>query len=289
MPMLENQHLLVLRSVLFAPATRADVLAKLPRSQPDAAIIDLEDGVSVQAKDAARGIARSAAEQLASSHPQLPVFVRLNAVGTPWFVDDIAQALTPSLTGVVLPKYESLEQLEQLHHALEQQGLERLVVMVGIETALGVERVGQTLQAPLVAAYFGAEDFIADMGGERTAEGLEVLYARSRVVLAARLAGISALDQIVTDFHDDSRFITEVTQARALGYTGKLCIHPSQVVLANQYLRPTAHEIERAQRLLDAYQQAQANNQGVIVFEGQMVDLPLVKRAQTILAQSLNS
>lgn len=284
--MLEKQHPLVPRSVLFAPATRADVLAKLPRSQPDAAIIDLEDGVPFQAKDTARGIARSAAETLASSHPQLLLFVRINAVGTPWFADDIAQALTPSLTGVVLPKYESLEQLEQLYQALVEQGLGQLVVMAGIETALGVERVGQTLRAPIATAYFGAEDFIADMGGERTTEGLEVLYARSRVALAARLAGIPALDQVVTDFHDDARFITEAIQARALGYAGKLCIHPSQVPLANQYLRPASHEIDRAQRLLDAYQQAQADNQGVIVFEGQMVDLPMVKRAQTLLAQS---
>ena len=188
MPMMENQRPLVLRSVLFAPATRADVLAKLPRSQPDAAIIDLEDGVPFQAKDTARGIAKSAAETLTSSHPQLFLFVRINAVGTPWFADDVAQALTPSLTGVVLPKYESLEQLEQLHQALVEQGLGQLVVMAGIETALGVERVSQTLHAPIAAAYFGAEDFIADMGGERTTEGLEVLYARSRVALAARLA-----------------------------------------------------------------------------------------------------
>jgi len=286
MPMIDNQHSLVLRSVLFAPATRADVLAKLPRSQPDAAIIDLEDGVSFQAKDAARSIARSAVETLAASHPQIHWFVRINAIGTPWFVEDVAQALTPSLTGVVLPKYESLEQLELLSSALEQQGLGQLVVMAGIETALGVEKASQTLQSPIVAAYFGAEDFIADMGGERTTEGLEVLYARSRVVLAARLAGIPALDQVVTDFHDDARFITEAAQARALGYSGKLCIHPSQVALANQYLRPSSHEVDRSQRLLDAYQQAQANNQGVIVFDGQMVDMPMVKRAQTILAQS---
>lgn len=286
MSMLENQQPLALRSVLFAPATRADVLAKLPRSQPDAAIIDLEDGVAVQAKDAARAIARSAAEKLALSHPQLRLFVRINAIGTPWFDEDIALALIPSLTGVVLPKYESLEQLERLSHALREQGLGQLVVIAGIETALGVERVSQMLHAPIVAAYFGAEDFIADMGGERTTEGLEVLYARSRVVLAARLAGILALDQVVTDFHDDSRFIAEAAQAHALGYAGKLCIHPSQVALANQYLRPSSQEIERSQRLLDAYQQAQAENRGVIVFEGQMVDLPMVKRAQTILAQS---
>jgi len=285
MPMLDNHHSLVLRSVLFAPATRADVLAKLPRSQPDAAIIDLEDGVPFQAKDAARGIARIAVENLTVSHPQVRWFVRLNAVGTPWFADDVAQTLTPLLTGVVLPKYESLEQLEHLCSMLERQELGHLVVMVGIETARGVERVSQTLQAPIGAAYFGAEDFIADMGGERTEEGLEVLYARSRVVLATRIAGIPALDQIVTDFHNNSRFITEAVQAHALGYTGKLCIHPSQVPLANHHFSPSLPEIDHAQRLLDAYQQAQAENQGVIVFEGQMVDLPMVRRAQMILAQ----
>lgn len=285
--MIEQQQPLVLRSVLFAPATRAEILAKLPRSQPDAAIIDLEDGVPVQAKDVARGIARTAAENLTASHPHIHWFVRLNAVGTPWFDDDVAQALTPSLTGVVLPKYESLEQLERLRSAFEQQGLGHLAVIAGIETALGVEQVGHTLHAPLIATtYFGAEDFIADMGGERTKEGMEVFYARSRVVLAARLANIPALDQVVTDFHDDARFLTEAAQARALGYAGKLCIHPAQVPLANQLFRPAPQEVERAQRLLDAYQQAQATNQGVIVFEGQMVDLPMMKRAQSILAQN---
>lgn len=284
--MLENHQPLVLRSVLFAPATRADILAKLPRSQPDAAIIDLEDGVPVQAKDAARGIARTAAENLTVSYPQIHWFVRINAIGTPWFAGDVAEALLPSLTGAVLPKYESLEQLELLRSALEQHGLAHLVVIAGIETALGVERVGQTLYAPIATAYFGAEDFIGDMGGERTREGLEVFYARSRVVLAARLANIPALDQVVTDFHDNARFTGEAAQARALGYAGKLCIHPAQVSLANQIFRPAPQEVERAQRLIDAYQQAQITNQGVIVFEGQMVDLPMVKRAQALLAQS---
>lgn len=285
MPLLNN-HPLLLRSALFAPATRAELLHKLPRSRPDAAVIDLEDGVPPDGKEAARSIAHAGAEKLAASHPQLHLFVRINAVGTPWFVDDIVQALPPVLTGIVLPKYESLDQLDRLRQVLRQQGLERLVVLAGFETALGVERVGQLLHAPIVAAYFGAEDFIADMGGERTEHGLEVLYARSRVVLAARIAGIPALDQVVVNFHDDQRFIAEATQARALGYTGKLCIHPSQVPLAHRVFSPGPQEVARARRLLTAYQQAQAEGRGVIVFEGQMVDTPMVRRAQTILAQS---
>jgi citrate lyase subunit beta/citryl-CoA lyase len=277
---------LVLRSALFAPATRAELLRKLPRSRPDAAIFDLEDGVSTDAKEDARGIARSIAEELAASFPQLRLFVRINAVGTPWFAGDIAGALSPKLTGIVLPKYESLDQLTLVEEALKQQELAHLVVIAGLETAAGVERAGNILRAPIAATYFGAEDFIADMGGERTEAGLEVLYARSRVVLAARVAGIQALDQVVVNFHDDQRFTTEAAQARSLGYSGKLCIHPAQVPLAQQAFSPTPQEIDDARRLLEAYQLAQSKQQGVIVFEGQMVDLPLVRRAEHILARS---
>lgn len=286
MPSLNISQPLVLRSVLFAPATRAELLRKLPRSQPDAAIIDLEDSVPPEAKELARGIAHSVAEELAASFAQLRLFVRVNAVGTPWFADDVAQALAPGLVGIVLPKYESPDQLEQVCAALKQQGQAHLVVIAGLETAIGVERAADILRAPIVAAYFGAEDFIADMGGERTEAGFEVHYARSRVALAARVAGVQALDQVVVNFHDDQRFVTEARLARQLGYTGKMCIHPAQVPLAHQVFSPTPQEVERARRLLDAYKQAQAEQQGVIVFEGQMVDLPLVRRAESILARS---
>jgi len=278
-------HLPILRSALFAPATRADLLRKLPCSQPDVAIIDLEDGVSSDAKERARSIARSMTQELATTAPQLRLFTRINAVGTSWFAGDIDSALSPELTGIVLPKYESLDQLALVYGVLKQQGLGHLNVLVGIETAQGVAQVEQILRPPIAAVYFGAEDFIADMGGERTEAGLEVLYARSRVVLAARVAGMQTLDQVVVNFHDDDRFVTEATQARALGYTGKLCIHPAQVPLAHRTFSPTPQEVERARRLLDAYQQAQSEQQGVIVFEGQMVDLPLVRRAESILAR----
>jgi citrate lyase subunit beta/citryl-CoA lyase len=279
---------LVLRSALFAPATRAEMLRKLPRSQPDAAIFDLEDGVpaSPGAKEAARGIARSVAEELAASFPELHLFVRINAASTPWFAGDIAEALSPKLTGIVLPKYEALDQLAQVEQALKQEGLAHLVVIAGLETAAGVERSTKILRAPIVAAYFGAEDFIADMGGERTEAGFEVLYARSRVVLAARVVGIQALDQVVVNFRDDQRFMAEAAQARSLGYGGKLCIHPAQVPLAHQAFSPTTQEIDYARRLLEAYQLAQAQQQGVIAFEGQMVDLPLVRHAENILARA---
>jgi citrate lyase subunit beta/citryl-CoA lyase len=134
------------------------------------------------------------------------------------------------------------------------------------------------------AAYFGAEDFIADMGGVRTRESREVLYGRSQVALAARLAGVPALDQVVTDFKDDAFFRSECADARALGYRGKLCIHPQQVALANAAFVPSPEEVDHARRLLRAYEKASAEGVAAIDFEGQMVDEPLASRARQILA-----
>jgi citrate lyase subunit beta/citryl-CoA lyase len=158
-------------------------------------------------------------------------------------------------------------------------------VLAGIETALGVADARILLAQPRVAAaYFGAEDFIADMGGIRSEGNMEVLYARSQVALAGRLAGVPTLDQVVTDFRNDGAFERETREARALGFRGKLCIHPRQVPLANAGFLPSPAEVEHARRLLLAYERASASGVAAIDFEGQMVDEPLAARARQILA-----
>jgi len=273
-----------LRSLLFAPATRPDMLAKLPRSNPDGVVVDLEDAVPVDAKDAARPGARAAAAELAVAHPGLAVFVRVNAVPTEWFAADVAEACPPELTGIVVPKLESTDQVGTAATALADAGLGHLCMIAGSETALGVERARELYQPPVVAGYFGAEDFVADMGGVRTEESTEVLYARSRVALAARIAGVLAVDQVVTAFGDADRFLSDAAQGRALGYSGKLCIHPAQVPLAHRAFSPTAEEVERAERLVAAYEEASARGVAAIAFEGQMVDEPLARHARAVLA-----
>ena len=122
------------------------------------------------------------------------------------------------------------------------------------------------------------------MGGIRTASNEEVLYARSAVALAARLGGVPLLDQVVTDFRDDDRFIAECAQARAIGYSGKLCINPGQVALANAAFIPSADEVDRARRLLEVYESATSEGLAAIDFEGQMVDEPLAVQARRIIA-----
>ena len=213
------------RSLLFVPGHRLELLAKVPRWQPDAVIIDLEDAVAEPDKDAAR----EAVAQADLDVPGSLVFVRVNTPGTPWHDHDVAACIGSGAASILLPKAEDPAVLVGLRQRLEGSGRE-IGLLLGIESALGIARARELLATPGVdGAYFGAEDFRADMGGRRSANGLEVLYARSEVVLAGRLAGVPVFDQAVMAVEDDAAFTADAEEGRALGYAGKLCIHPRQV------------------------------------------------------------
>ena len=275
-----------MRSLLTVPATRPDLAEKAPRSAPDALFLDLEDGVPPNAKESARPNAVDAARMLTREHPGIQVFVRVNGIATPWFAEDVATALVPELTGVVVPKLESAADVAVVGDALAAAGVGHLGILAGIESAAGVARAEEVLRGPVRWCYFGAEDFVADLGGTRTASNLEVLYARSRVAIAARLGDVHAIDQILADFRDDDRYLRDASEARALGYRGKLCIHPAQVVLAHDVFTPSAEEVEHARRLLAAYEAAAARGEATLDFEGEMVDEPMARRARTVLASA---
>ena len=272
-----------LRSLLFAPAVRPDLLRKMPRTGADAIVIDLEDATPPDAKDTGRVEMRSAVADLAG---QLPILVRVNDDTTPWHDDDLDSLPTEGLAGIVVPKIETIAGLDSLAARLNDRGLD-MPVIGGVETALGVADARPLLAHDVIsAAYFGAEDFIADLGGVRTASNDEVAYARAQVALAGRLADVTVIDQIVADFTDDDRCRRECLQARAMGYGGKLCIHPSQVAIANEAFLPSSEEIDRARRLLEAYDDAKAQGVASVAFEGQMVDEPVARQARRVLAQA---
>lgn len=271
-----------MRSLLFAPAVRPDLVAKLPRSRPGAGVIDLEDGVPKGRKDAARALIAGQIAGLLERDPAFAVCVRVNAPPTPWFAADMA-ALPAGLAAVVVPKLEHAGQLAQIERALADAGRDGLGVIAGIETARGVLDVRNLLDGPVTAAYFGAEDYVADLGGVRTRHSTEVLYARSRVALACRVAGIPCLDQVVVDIHDDDAFRADACQGRELGYTGKLCVHPGQVALADAAFLPSAGQVARARAMLDAATAAAREGQGVIVVDGAMVDEPMLRAARQLL------
>jgi citrate lyase subunit beta/citryl-CoA lyase len=266
------------RSLLFMPGTRADMIAKIARIVPDVAAVDLEDAVAPADKRSARDTAVAAIDALESDAPTT-VLVRVNPVGSPWFAADVAAAARCAAAGLVVPKLSRSQDLHELRQALAENNWTDALVVAGIETALGVADARPLLAGGLAGAYFGAEDYIADIGGQRTGEGKEVLYARSQVCLAAYLAGVPAIDEAVVGLGDDDFFLASAQAGRAIGYQGKICIHPRQVELAHQVFTPTPEEVAHAEAVLAA------GDAGVGVVDGQMVDIVHVKMAQSVLAR----
>jgi citrate lyase subunit beta / citryl-CoA lyase len=265
------------RSLLFVPGHRIELLAKVPRCQPDAVIVDLEDAVAEPDKETAREALAKADLAVAGS----PVIVRVNAPGTPWHDDDVAACIARSgVASVLVPKAEDPAVVAGLSRRLEASGSD-IGLLLGIESALGIARARELLATPGVdGAYFGSEDFLVDMGGRRTASGLELLYARSEVVLAGRLAGVPVIDQAVMAVDDDDAFGADAAAGRALGYAGKLCVHPRQVPLANAAFSPTDTEVAAARRVLEA------TAEGVAVLDGQMVDAVHIRMSRQVIERA---
>ena len=272
-------------SVLFCPATRPDRVAKMPATGADIGVVDLEDAVAPAGKDGARADCRAAVMALSAAAPGFAVAVRINKRGSDWYERDIEMLAGLAVAAVVLPKVESATDLADLRRHLAAAGQPDLPVMAGIETVLGVTAVERIVaEDPPRSVYFGAEDLAADLGGDRTEEGLEVLYARSHVALHARAAGVVPVDEVVVQLDDDARFLRDASQGRNLGYQGKLCLHPRQVPLAKSAFRASPAEVARSRRVLEAYDSVAAAGGGVLRLDGEMVDEPMIRRARQVLA-----
>ena len=271
-----------MRSMLFAPGNKYELLQKFSKIQPDIAIIDLEDAVPDSEKQVARENLQKYAQE---DKTAATTYVRVNALVSQHFEEDI-RSIPPQIAGIVIPKVNDASDIERATQAIERNSVSAKI-LVGIETVKGLMSVQDIFgTASVFAAYFGAEDYIHDLGGLRTDGNDEVLFARTQIGISSRLFGVPVVDQIVADFSDSERFMKEAQQAKSLGFTGKLCIHPSQVPLANQSFSSTPEEIQQAIELLKVYDEAVANGTASIVHNGQMVDEALAKQARRILSQS---
>lgn len=252
---------------LFVPADRPDRFAKAAASGADAVIIDLEDGVAPTAKVSARAA-------LAQSLPAATVIVRVNPPGTAWHEADIDLMHRLGAVGLMLPKAEDAAAVESVARRLRG---ERHVIPL-IETARGVHHAVEIAAAPGVTQLaFGPADYRNDIGCGEGPEAL--LFARSKLVLAARLAGIAApLDGPAFDFREPRQTAEEARHARSLGFGGKLCIHPAQVAWVKGAFRPSEAELAWARRVLAA-----EGGGGAANFDGTMIDAPVVERARRIL------
>ncbi|MFB6079739.1 MAG: CoA ester lyase [Haloferacaceae archaeon] len=270
------------RSLLFTPGDRPEMLRKAPTVGADAVAFDLEDAVAPARKREARETVRATLAD-PDFDPDCEVCVRVGDARA-----DVAAVVDEEvrLDAVVLPKAASAGDVEGLADLLAEAG-RRVPVIAIVESAAGVLAAREVAAAdPTDALCFGAEDLAADLGATRTAEGTEVLYAREHVLLAARAAGVGAIDTVYTDLDDEEGLRADAAFARDLGYDGKIAIHPAQVPIINGAFTPDPEQVEWARRVLDAREAADRDGRGVFTVDGEMIDAPLIARAERIVARA---
>ncbi|MFB1063244.1 CoA ester lyase [Natrinema sp. H-ect4] len=275
------------RSVLFTPGDRPEMCRKAPESGADVIIFDLEDAVAPQRKAEAREAVRDVLSD-PDFDPDCEVCVRVNAIdaaaGTA-AADDLEELLDDgedALESLMLPKVDSPDDVRALVDELDDHDAS-LPVFALLESAAGILAAAEIAAVPATAALaFGAEDLAADIGATRSAEGLEVCYARERVVLAAAANDCAAIDTLVTDFENEERLREDADRSVRYGYDGKLAIHPAQIGPINEAFTPSAEEREWADRVFEAKREADAEGRGVFAVDGEMIDAPLIARAERI-------
>jgi citrate lyase beta subunit len=285
------------RALLFMPADDAKKVSKGAGSGADAVIMDLEDGVALNAKVAARAAAAEALRTLDFGRSER--LIRLNACDTPQWRDDLLATVAARPDGYVLPKVQSATEVAQVDALLTQQEqahgwpMGGIALIAIIETALGVANVreiaAQRQHSPRLAALaFGAEDLAGSMGARRTLDGWETYYGRAAVVVHAKAFGLQALDTPFLALADADlpRLTDDTHTALTMGYDGKLAIHPKHIAPICAVFTPTADEVTAARRIVEAHEAHQAGGAGVFALDGRMVDMPIVRAAERVLARA---
>ena len=276
------------RSLLFVPATSEKKIERAFASAADGVIVDLEDAVAISEKPAAR----RALGAILSAPRRLPVYVRVNATSTPFCLQDLLAVAVAGVAGIVLPKAESAHEMKTIDWLLLQLENERGLaacscpVMPIIETARGLGAVDAIAAATprIKRLLFGAVDLAADMTLDLDDESGAIAQARFAIARASRAASLeSPFDSAFVDLKDGERLRASAERARALGFSGKACIHPAQIDIVNQVFTPTPDELERAARIVAAFAQAEASGQAAVALEGQMIDYPVVEKARRLL------
>ena len=281
----------LLRAVLFVPGNDERKLEKAGAAGADLVVIDLEDAVAEAEKTSARAIARQAVAQVAR---ESPVAVRVNGIGSGRLQDDIMAVAVAGVRAVVIPKVESADALGAAEAALiraereHERGLGTVALIALVETPLGIARCeGILLGAPsrTVTAMFGVADFSASLGVDLTVEGTELLYARSRLIVAARAAGMPGpIDGPFLQLEDNSGLLDDSRRSRALGFQGRVALHPRQVQpIQRAYSECSEEQIQAARRIVDAFESAESGGVASIRVNGKFVDYPVYELARARL------
>jgi len=277
------------RSRLYLPGNEPRFMINAGLHGPDGIILDLEDSVHPQEKDSARLLVRNALRSIDFGGSER--MVRINPL--PSGLDDL-EAVIPELPDVILiPKAENPEQVREVDRALGKilrgAGEDRPVWLMPIlETALGVEQAFEIARASerVASLTLGLEDYTADLGVPKTREGSESLYARMRVVNAARAAGVQAIDSVYGDADDTEGLRAWGRRSRRLGFEGMGCVHPRQIQVVHEAFAPGEDEIERALKIVAAFEEARGRGLGVVSLGSKMIDPPVVERARKLVERA---
>ncbi len=271
------------RSRIYLPGNRPRMIQKGPGLGADAVILDLEDSVSPEQKDAARILVSHAIKTINFGLSE--VMVRINPISNGGLLD-LAAVLTAGPDAVVVPKCESMADVHAVENAIKEAKLTKQIrILPMIETAKGILNVYEVACAsPLVDAItFGGEDFTQDIGATRTKAGKEIFWGRSMVIIAAKAARVQALDTVFSDLSDEEGLRRDTIEIKEMGFDGRAAIHPSQIEIINECFTPTNKEMQHAVNVLFAADKARSEGSGVAVVKGKMVDKPIIERAERLI------
>ena len=281
-----------MRTALFVPGSRPDRVDKAAKSGADAIIIDLEDAVALSEK----AIARPKVREKILEHVNKEIIVRVNGLDSGFIQEDLEAVIVEGLGCIIVPKVEDKEHVREIHRLLlaveKEKGMEpgAIAIIPLIESARAIENVFEivserTLPARLFTVAFGAADYTLDMGIEITREGTELFYPRSRIPIACRAADIDPpLDTpFMIDLKDREALKADARRAKQLGFQGKLCIHPNQIEPCHEVFSPTREEILYAERVIQAFDEAEARGIAAIHLDDKFVDYPVVEKARRVL------
>ena len=280
-----------LRTWLFAPGNHARKVEKVFTVGADAVVLDLEDAVALGQKAATRDVVVEALK--ARPKRASRGYIRVNAIDTEFCYGDLDAVIGPWLDGILLPKVESAGQLQTIDWLMAQferargMAVGALDILPIIETGKGLAAIDGIARSGTRARRlsFGAGDFTNDMGMVWTPDEDELMYARSAIALASRAAGLEPpIDTVFIDLEDGEHLEKSARTALSIGYRGKLCIHPKQVAPVNAVFTPSAEEVARAHKHVEAFAAAEAEGSASIQVDGYFVDYPIVEKAQRTLA-----
>lgn len=280
------------RSMLFVPGANAAMLSNAFIYPADALMFDLEDAVAVREKDAARRLVYHTLQ-----HPlyrDIETIVRVNALDSQWGIDDLEAVVRAGVDIVRLPKTDTAEDVIAMEKEIAR--IERdcgrqpgsTGMLAAIESAKGILQAPAIAQASprLIGIALGAEDYVRDIRTERSADGIELLFARCTILQAARAAGIQAFDTVYSDANNEAGFLQEAEHIKQLGFDGKSLVNPRQITLLHNLYAPTQKDVDHARRVVEAAKAAEREGLGVVSLNGKMIDSPIIARAHLVLSRA---